>query len=468
MIIKKSGFHDLNISNAILIFLDFITLSFVFYFSIKNNELGQEVVQISVESLIVTVHFLLFTLPIQLAILAVGLYNEKIRENFNGIIIRLVVAILLAYLFMVTLSLISPHYYLSSHTHELIYISALSALVFSRFIAINCHYERLGKRRVLLIGYGQRAQLIHSTMRRKTDRVNFDIIGYVKINGDKTYDDNYIKPIELTMPLEKFIIDNNINEVVVALDERRNNLPYNSLFHCKLHDIQVLDIIDFVERETGQIAINHIHPSFVLFNSKSDVNQLFEIFNWIFNTFVTLLVISITWPLIFLTIILIKIEDGIFSPIFYTQKRVGIKGKVFTIYKFRSMIEDAELNGEMMSSKSDNRITNVGYFIRKYRIDELPQLFNILIGDMCFVGPRPERPQFSKQFEHDIPFYTHRYLVKPGLTGWAQLKYPYGDNINDAKEKLKFDLYYIKHRSFILDLLILIRTSEIVIFGKGR
>lgn len=169
-----------------------------------------------------------------------------------------------------------------------------------------------------------------------------------------------------------------------------------------------------------------------------------------------------------LTFIAIKIEDGIRAPIIYSQKRTGLNGKLFDIYKFRSMSTDAEKDGAQWAEKQDPRTTKVGSFIRKYRIDELPQLYNVLKGDMGFVGPRPERPQFSDEFEESIPYYNHRLNVKPGLTGWAQLKYPYGSSQADTIEKLKYDLYYIKNRAFLFDLLILLRTAEIILFGKGR
>ncbi|WP_197068515.1 TIGR03013 family XrtA/PEP-CTERM system glycosyltransferase [Photobacterium gaetbulicola] len=468
MIMRKSKFHDLNISNATLIFADLVVLSLVFYFINIHNTSSSPNNQDIVKYLVISTQFIFFTIPTQLTILAVGLYNEKIRESFNGIVVRLSVALFLAYFFSFSLSLISSSEYLFSQTRETLYIAALSALIVTRFIAISCKYEQMGKRRVLLLGHGNRAKLINSTMRRATDRVNFEIVGYIKFPGDKVVDEGNIKQIELSVPLEQYIIEQNIDEVVIALDERRNNLPSDSLFYCKLHDIQITDVIDFIERETGQIAVNHIYPSFILYNDKSSDNLITSFLNWLFNTFIGLLILSVTWPLIIITIICIKLEDGLTAPIFYTQKRVGLKGKIFSICKFRSMVIDAEKNGEQMSGKSDNRITRVGRIIRKYRIDELPQLFNVFSGNMCFVGPRPERPQFTKQFEDAIPYYSHRHNVKPGLTGWAQLKYPYGDGLNDAREKLKFDLYYIKHRSLMLDILILIRTSEIVIFGKGR
>lgn len=169
-----------------------------------------------------------------------------------------------------------------------------------------------------------------------------------------------------------------------------------------------------------------------------------------------------------ITALLIKLDDGMKAPIFYYQERVGLDGQAFNIIKFRSMRIDAEKNGAQMATKDDDRTTRIGKAIRKYRIDELPQIYNVMRGDMGFVGPRPERPEFVQQLIKNIPYYNERHNVKPGLTGWAQLKYPYGATEEDSLEKLKYDLYYIKHRSFMLDLLILIRTVEIVLFGKGR
>ncbi len=174
------------------------------------------------------------------------------------------------------------------------------------------------------------------------------------------------------------------------------------------------------------------------------------------------------WPVMLITILCIKISEGFDAPIFYQQERVGLDGEPFYIVKFRSMRLDAEKNGAQMASENDNRITKIGYYLRKYRIDELPQIYNVLRGEMGFVGPRPERPEFVQQLIKNLPYYNERHNVKPGLTGWAQLKYPYGATENDSLEKLKYDLYYIKHRGFLLDLLILIRTVEIVLFGKGR
>ena len=203
-------------------------------------------------------------------------------------------------------------------------------------------------------------------------------------------------------------------------------------------------------------------------NGFASSNHLRNTLDWVFNATMGFFLFLVTWPVMLITALLIKLEDGLKAPIFYSQERVGLDGQAFNIIKFRSMRIDAEKNGAQMASKDDDRTTRIGKAIRKYRIDELPQIYNVMVGDMGFVGPRPERPEFVQQLIKNIPYFNERHNVKPGLTGWAQLKYPYGATEKDSLEKLKYDLYYIKHRSFMLDLLILIRTVEIVLFGKGR
>jgi sugar transferase (PEP-CTERM system associated) len=241
------------------------------------------------------------------------------------------------------------------------------------------------------------------------------------------------------------------------------------LFACKIRGVEITEILDFIERETGQIAVNLIYPSWVIYsNGFASANYLRNTLDWIFNAAIAVVILFFTWPIMLITALLIKLEEGIHAPVFYFQERVGLDGQAFKIIKFRSMRVDAEKNGAQWAAKNDDRTTKIGGFLRKYRVDELPQIYNVLRGDMGFVGPRPERPEFVQDLVKKIPYYNERHNVKPGLTGWAQLQYPYGATEEDAMEKLKYDLYYIKHRSFLLDLLILVRTVEIVLFGKGR
>jgi sugar transferase (PEP-CTERM system associated) len=338
-----------------------------------------------------------------------------------------------------------------------------------RYFTFKIDFFGFGKRNILVMGSGQRASIIEKRMRRDVDRQDFTVHGFIVMGGDSPDGIKRETRINLEGSLVDYALANEIDEIVVANDERRNNLPVDELFACKIRGIEITEILDFIERETGQITVNLIYPSWVIYsNGFASNNHLRNTLDWIFNAVMALFLLLLTWPIMLVTILCIKISDGISAPAFYKQERVGLDGEPFNIIKFRSMRLDAEKNGAQMASENDNRITKVGQYLRKYRIDELPQIWNILHGDMGFVGPRPERPEFVQELIKNIPYYNERHNVKPGLTGWAQLKYPYGATEADSLEKLKYDLYYIKHRSFLLDLLILIRTVEIVLFGKGR
>ena len=355
---------------------------------------------------------------------------------------------------------------------ELLAISAFFSLFIAciiRYVVYQIDFFGFNKRKVLVLGAGQRASIIEKRMRRDVDRQGFSMHGFVVMPGDD--EDGIVNEnrIELDGSLVVYAMDNEIDEIVVASDERRSNLPVDELFACKIRGIEVTEILDFIERETGQIAVNLIYPSWVIYsNGFASANHLRNTLDWIFNASIAFVLFLLTWPVMLITAILIKLDEGLKAPVFYYQERVGLDGQAFNIIKFRSMRIDAEKDGARMAAKDDDRTTRIGKFIRKYRVDELPQIYNVMRGDMGFVGPRPERPEFVQKLIKNLPYYNERHNVKPGLTGWAQLKYPYGATQEDSLEKLKYDLYYIKHRSFMLDLLILIRTVEIVLFGKGR
>ena len=232
--------------------------------------------------------------------------------------------------------------------------------------------------------------------------------------------------------------------------------------------INVIDIVSFLERETGKVRIDMLSPSWIIFSGGFHRDPIREGAERVFDVFAAIVLLALTWPIAVLAWLAIKLEDGWSAPAFYIQERVGLEGKLFNLRKFRSMRIDAEKGGQAKwASKDDPRVTRVGKFMRKTRIDELPQLLNVLSGDMCFVGPRPERPQFVDQLTERIPYYRERHWVKPGLTGWAQLCYPYGASERDAKEKLQYDLYYVKHRSLVFDLFILLGTAEVILWGRG-
>jgi sugar transferase (PEP-CTERM system associated) len=277
--------------------------------------------------------------------------------------------------------------------------------------------------------------------------------------------------VKIDENFKNFIADNDIDEVVIACDQRRGTLPVEILFDCRLRGVEVTDLLDFMERETGQIVVNLMYPSWVIYsNGFNSQNYLRDALDYTMNCLMATMVLLLAWPFMLLTAVIILFEDVNLknASVFYKQERVGLNGRLFNIIKFRSMRLDAEKDGAKWATANDNRVTKVGFFIRKFRIDELPQIWNVFRGEMSFIGPRPERPQFVEQLIREIPYYNQRHNVKPGLAGWAQLNYPYGASVEDSMEKLKFDLYYVKHQSLMLDILILIRTVEVVLFGKGR
>ncbi len=420
------------------------------------------------------INAVLFAATVMLCALSVGLYDQKLRESQGGILKRVLITLLFSAVLLegVIFNIfsflhISPLYLLAACIFALLSLSGFRALF---------HYHdvtRISRRRVLVLGAGERASIIERRMRRNVDRRFFDLVGFANIDGDKSagIPESKLISFDYKENLFQYAVDNGIDQLVIACDERRNMLPVEHLFKCKSRGIEVIEILDFIERETGQIAVNLIYPSWVIYGNGLDLNQRFKTnLDYKLNLVLALLLLVVTWPIMLVTALLIYLEDGrkTGASIFYKQVRVGFDGKPFYIQKFRSMKPDAEKNGARWASADDDRVTRVGKYIRKYRIDELPQLLNVFKGEMGFVGPRPERPEFVNELAKDIPYYSQRHNVKPGLTGWAQLKYPYGATAEDAQEKLKFDLYYIKHRSLLLDLMILIRTVEIVLFGKGR
>ena len=403
--------------------------------------------------------------------LALGLYNPRMRENFRTILRRLAVSLAIAY-FIFSL----PIAFLSFYIFDIALLAGttligLTGISILRFYVYKTGFLGYGKRTVLVLGTGERASIIEKRMRRKVDRQSFCLLGFVSMPGDSQ--ENGIKSEKKHELNDESILSfsqrNGVDEIVVACDERRGNLFTEDLFACKIRGINIIEILDFIEKETGQIAVNLIYPSWVIYsNGFSSTHHLRNSLDWLLNGVLAITLFILTLPFMLLAVIAIKLEDGIKAPTLYTQERVGQLGIPFKIVKFRSMKINAEINGAVWSAQNDNRITRVGNFLRKYRIDELPQIYNVLRGEMGFVGPRPERPEFVNDLAKKIPYYNERHNVKPGLTGWAQLKYPYGANEEDAQQKLHYDLYYIKHRSILLDLHILLRTAEIILFGKGR
>jgi sugar transferase (PEP-CTERM system associated) len=344
-------------------------------------------------------------------------------------------------------------------------ILGIIGITLLRFSLIHLVRGDLFRRRVLVLGAGHNADLINTRLRRGSDRRAFSLIGFVPIDGQEA-----TVPESMRIPapdgLASLAHRLQISEVVVAPDERRGGLPMQEMLECVQRGIAMTDLSTFFEREAGLVTTNLVDPSWLVFSGGFDHSTSRCMNKRVFDVLAAAALLLATWPLMALVAVLIRLESR--GPILYQQTRIGEGGQPFELIKFRSMRVDAEGDGvARWAQRGDDRTTRVGKFIRLTRLDELPQLFNILRGEMSVVGPRPERPQFVDMLSREIRYYAVRHCVKPGLTGWAQLRYPYGASVRDAEEKLKFDLFYVKNHGLVFDLIILLQTVEVVLFQRG-
>lgn len=403
---------------------------------------------------------------ITLGLGAVGLYRRRQRPRFSQLWPRVVTAVALGVLAFAPLNVITNLLPTQFWLAPVAGIVSLPVLIGFRLGALRALDLNPIRRRVVVIGCGSVAKTI-ANLRRRSDRRGFEIVGYVPCDSGEAASANELglKPI---LELKNLKALPSVDEVVVALDDRRGSFPTNELLDLVALGIPVTDIVTFLERATGQINLDVMNPDWLIFARSNSAS-----FNWdfpkrAFDCLVSGLMLVASLPIFLLIMIAIKIEDGLGAPVVYRQSRVGRYGQHYKILKFRSMKTDAELrHGPQWSHTSgDNRVTKVGAVIRRFRLDELPQLLNVLVGDMSLVGPRPERPEFVSMLARSIPCYEVRHSARPGITGWAQINFPYGSSISDAQIKLKFDLYYIMNRSFIFDLFVLLQTLEVVIWGS--
>jgi sugar transferase (PEP-CTERM system associated) len=327
-------------------------------------------------------------------------------------------------------------------------------------------HPRLAER-VLIVGAGTPAiDLAREVLERRD--LGYRIVGFIG-EDPAMVGKSLLNPRVIGVPsdLNEIVERERVDRVVVALNDRRGHLPVNQLLELRLQGSAVIEEgTTFYERVTGKISVEMLRPSWIIFSGGSKRSRTWFAARRALNFAVAVIGAALSLPIALLTAIAIKVESP--GPIFYKQERVGKNGRRFTIIKFRSMRQDAEQSGPQWAAASDDRTTRVGRFIRKVRIDEIPQFINILRGEMSLIGPRPERPFFVEQLTEQIPFYSQRHIVEPGLTGWAQINYEYGASVEDALEKLQYDLYYIKNASLLFDLWILLQSFKIIIFGRGR
>ncbi|HET7674208.1 MAG TPA: TIGR03013 family XrtA/PEP-CTERM system glycosyltransferase [Gammaproteobacteria bacterium] len=410
---------------------------------------------------------ILFAAVMVLSFGAMGLYQINLRERRLGILLRLVVGFAAGSILLTVIFYLFPMLYVGRGVFALAGIVAFLAIIVLRPLLFKTlDIERM-KRRVLVLGSGRKAAAIIRRMRRRSDRRGFRLAGFVQFEEPPEEIERHGALINVGERLTDYAASHQIDEIVVALDDRRNNLSLAELLKCRLRGIEVLDLATFFERETGAVALDLVDPSWLIFGEGFRTGFLRAQAKRLLDIAIALTMLILTLPLLGLTAVLIVLDDGWKKPVLYSQVRIGERGMLFKVLKFRSMRTDAESAGPQWASKRDSRVTRVGAWIRKFRIDELPQIFNVLRGDMSFVGPRPERPEFVAELEKNLLYYRERHAVKPGITGWAQLRYPYGSSQKDALEKLKYDLFYVKNHSVAFDLLILLQTVEVVLFGKG-
>jgi sugar transferase (PEP-CTERM system associated) len=405
-----------------------------------------------------------FAAALQTAMVAVGVYSMDALQSLRFAIARLLVAVMLGIILLSLLFFVFPP--VSFWRSSLLYAMwfALLAMAIAR-IALKdlLGGERL-KRRVLVLGDGLRAARIEALAASRG--TGFSVVGFVGMNDGARAVAASVNRADLAS-LPDHLLGVGASEVVLAMEERRNALPLNDLLRIKTTGVSIRDFSSFLERETGRVDLDSLNPSWLIFSDGfSAGRRLSSAGKRLFDVLVSSLILVLAAPLILGAALAVKLESK--GPAFFRQRRVGLYGQLFDVIKIRSMRVDAEVGGKAVwAQKDDPRVTRVGRIIRKLRIDELPQAWSVLKGEMSFVGPRPERPQFVADLEARLPYYAERHVVKPGITGWAQINYPYGASIEDAREKLEFDLYYAKNYSTFLDVLILLQTARVVLWPEG-
>jgi len=394
-----------------------------------------------------------------------GLYQPDLWSNKAFLAMRLAVSFLLAALLMALFSHVTP---MANSGMAALGIALSLALVGSILLRTIFHQWSKAdafRPRVLVLGTGTRAVKLAT---HADFNPHHDVVGFVALQSSRHYvPESRVLAMEPGQTLNSLVKKHAIDQIVIAIRDRRGGaLPIGQLLECKAMGVKIMEMPTFFEREYRQVLLESLNPSWMVLGSGFRKDWLSDFVKRTFDVVASIVLLLLTWPIMLMAAVCIYFESG--GPVLFRQERVGKGGRTFNLYKFRSMRHDAEKGGKPQWAKAnDDRTTRVGRFIRKVRIDELPQVFNVLRGDMSFVGPRPERPFFVDQLAKQIPYYALRHSAKPGITGWAQVRYPYGATVDDAIEKLQYDLYYVKNHSLFLDLMILISTIEVVLWGKG-
>ena len=397
------------------------------------------------------------------AMISVGVYGADSLRSMRFAAARLLVAISLGIIGITFVDFIMAAESFWRSTLAYTMLTSIALLVLNRVVVGGILGASAFRRRVLVLGAGMRSDRLRKLSERPES--GFVIVGYVAMTEAQPVVEEAISRSAIHN-LKRFVENLGVSEVVLALEERRNALPLSDLLRIKTAGVNVNDFSSFIERETGRIDLDTVNPSWLIFSDGfSSGRAISSAAKRLFDVFVSALLLMLTGPVIVLFALLVKLDSR--GPAFFRQTRVGLYREHFSVIKLRSMRTDAEANGAQWAQKDDPRVTRLGKFIRKVRIDELPQAWAVLKGEMSFVGPRPERPEFVADLEQQMPYYAERHMVKPGITGWAQINYPYGASIEDSRHKLEYDLYYAKNYTPFLDLLILLQTLRVVLWPEG-
>jgi sugar transferase (PEP-CTERM system associated) len=413
---------------------------------------------------------LAFALAIVFSMSTFGMYHQDLAQGFRPrLFLQLLPAFAMAVGILAVVFYVAPSLYVGRGVLLLVLGIALAGVVLVRAMFVSGSQSKMLTSRLIFLGHGAVAKECGELAANTGSYQKYQVAGYVATPNEACcVNTGALLHMDLGDSLVDLARRYKAREIVVTVQERRGGaLPIKDLLECKLHGVKVIDATTFFERESGQIRVDSLQPSWLVFGGGFDQSPVRIVMKRVFDLVVSAVILALALPVMLLTAAAIRFEDG--GPVFYQQERVGKDGRHFFILKFRSMGIDAEQAGSpQWAMVRDPRVTRIGNIIRKCRIDELPQLLNVFKGEMSFVGPRPERPYFVDQLNAQLRFYQLRHSIKPGITGWAQVRYGYGASVSDAIQKLQYDLYYVKNNSLFLDVLVLIDTLKVVLFGSGR
>jgi sugar transferase (PEP-CTERM system associated) len=444
------------IGEGFLIYSAVMMAAYIRFGSVSNSFLSLEIVSKA----------LLIVVVCQVSLYFNDLYDLEVTDSYLELGLRLTKAIGIASIILAILYYCIPSL-LVGRGIFFISLAILVLLVVSWRYAYNWIIKKkMFTEKIFLLGTGELSRKILNEVDGHRDS-GYQIVGIIPSDSAPTLAlPSHIPLFDINGRLSKFAESHQIRKIVVALDDRRGHLPLKELLRCKMSGMTILEGESFYEKLAGKILAENVNPSWLIFSEGFRKSNFTLVTKRITGLILSSLGLILTMPLTLAIAIAIKLDSK--GPIIYRQKRCGQGGRVFHLCKFRSMIDNAEAGcGPIWAQDNDCRVTRVGRIIRKFRLDEIPQMWNVLKGDMSFVGPRPERPEFVEDLLEIVPYYSERHTVKPGITGWAQVSYGYGASVDDALEKLKYDLFYIKHMSIFMDFMIILKTLKIVIKQSG-